>query len=140
MIVCRAHTQKNVNNYVFANISYIRPIKVTRKSRNNPTYEKMTFVMASVVSPDKIEAKTYTVLFDSLHRVVLRYNQWNNDKQTAKILVKCVPIIKYDWALELSKMAKMNGTAIVVTVPQPEATMYCDRLNNNGLTAFVEEA
>jgi hypothetical protein len=94
----------------------------------------------ATVSPDEIKETSIKICFDSLYRLMLRYNNWEDDRVVAKTIVKCVQNINLSWALEVCATAKMNSTAIIVTVTEVDAIVYRDRLNRNGLDAFVEEA
>lgn len=119
---------------------YIKPVRLSR-NMNKLSYIKTTYTLScAAVAPMDVKHISITLHFDSLYRVILRNGEWKSVRDTAKTLVKCVNIINYSWAMEVAKMARLNGTAIIVTVKESDAIMYRDRLIANGLDAYIDEA
>jgi hypothetical protein len=122
---------------------YIKPTKISRQG-NKLSYNKMTYTLScaleSAVAPMNVKQISVTLHFDSLYRVVLRNGEWKSVRDAAKTVTTCVNIINFTWAFEVCKTARRNGNAIIVTVQESDAIMYRDRLIQNGLDAYIDEA
>lgn len=111
---------------------YIKPTRVSRK--------KSSIVPFKYHAVSELCGAEMKICFDSLYRVILRYNDWEDDRKTAKLIKRNVRMISYEWAMEVTKKAKMNDIAIIVTVPKEDAKIYMDRLLMHYLDVFIEQA
>lgn len=95
---------------------------------------------APIGVPEVSQRTSLRVQFDSIYRVVLVYNLWLNDKHVAHKIRGSIPVVSFTDGLNVARRARVEGRAIVVTVPQEEAAVYADRLKKKGLVADLEEA
>jgi ATP-dependent Clp protease adapter protein ClpS len=78
--------------------------------------------------------------FAPIFRVILRYNNWGDDKEVAKMVKQSVPVITYSAAKQIVSNAKAYGQSIVITTVQEDATKYLRNLLSKGLDADIIEA
>lgn len=117
--------------------------KLKRGDNNVIPFQKMVYTIpyaASSMAPTESKQTSLRISFEPFYRVILRYNDWNDDKEAAKTLCRCVSIIDFSKGMYIVRTAKAKGTAIVVTVTHEEARQYKSRILQNGMDAFIEEA
>lgn len=78
--------------------------------------------------------------FAPIYRVILRYNNWTDDREVAKTVKQAVPVISYSAAKQTVANAKAYGHGIVITAAQEDATKYTKNLVSKGLDADMIEA
>ena len=142
----------NKNSVKINNIVLFRPFpkKLVRpKYRNNIYREyKLTddlhmYVNAVADSSTIIDNKTtfnLNISFESFYRVILTYDNWNNDKNVAMVLMNAINVIRYNQSIHIVKNARKYGKAIVVTVNKETAELYVQRMRKIGLDGSMELA
>ena len=100
------------------------------------TYKNMVFD----VSNETDIASSLKIHFEPYYRVVLVYNNWDDDKRAAARLVLAVRILDFKHSMQITKNAKNDGIAIVVTVMQNDAEMYLHKMRKFGLDGYTEIA
>lgn len=74
------------------------------------------------------------------YSVVLHNDDYNEMTYVVDSLLKSVPSLSPERAVEIMFEAHFNGRAIVVTCPLELAELYQQRLCSRGLTATIEKA
>ena len=116
-----------------APLCYSRPT-FTTLSRKKPYQTRV------LPTPTKKDAPLANITFEPFYRVVLIYSEWENDKSVAQKVKISVPIISGADALSVTKRAKQEGRAIVVTVIKEDALTYMNNLRRKGLITEIDEA
>lgn len=75
-----------------------------------------------------------------MQRVVLHYSGWSEDGEIATRVRKAVPMVSRDHAQNAAAMARLQGTAIVLTAEPGVAEDAVSNLHAQGLRATVMEA
>ena len=125
--------------------NHVTTIPLPKKSKHAPIPIVQTRgVLAATEAPIRDVSKEQVIMpnfsFAPIYRVVLRYNNWDDDKETAKMVKQCVPVISYSAAKQIVANARSYGMSIVVTAMMDEAKKYCDCLLMRGLDADMIEA
>lgn len=95
-------------------------------------------IMSTQVFNVDVIMPTYS--FAPIYRVILRYNNWTDDKEVAKLVKQAVPVITYGSAKQVVANSKAYGHGIVVTAVQEDAVQYMNNLLVKGLDADMIEA
>lgn len=72
------------------------------------------------------------------YQVLLHNDEVNRREYVVKVLLKIVPTLTMDDAVNIMNEAHFNGMAAVIICAQEEAEEYCEGLRNNGLVSTVE--
>mmetsp|Transcript_8586 Transcript_8586/g.30964 ORF Transcript_8586/g.30964 Transcript_8586/m.30964 type:complete len:204 (-) Transcript_8586:708-1319(-) len=72
------------------------------------------------------------------YQVLLHNDEVNRREYVVKVLLKIVPTLTMDDAVNIMNEAHFNGMAAVIVCAQEEAEEYCEGLRNNGLIATIE--
>ena len=72
--------------------------------------------------------------------VILHNDEHNAMDHVVLSLLRCVPRLSPDDAVEIMYTAHEHGQAVVTACPKETAEHYRDRLESCGLTATIEEA
>ncbi|MFN0145550.1 MAG: ATP-dependent Clp protease adaptor ClpS [Dehalococcoidia bacterium] len=72
--------------------------------------------------------------------VILHNDEHNSMDHVVLSLLRCVPPLSPDEAVEIMFMAHEHGQAVVTACPKETAEHYRNRLESCGLTATIEEA
>ena len=85
---------------------------------------------------------TLNLTFEPFYRVVLLYNGWKDDKdKDIAIKVKqSVNILSFSESLVRARNARIQHSAILVTVPKDDAQLYLENLVKKGLEVKLDEA
>ena len=73
-------------------------------------------------------------------RVLLHNDDFNRREYVVQVLLKVIPGMTVDIAVNVMQEAHMHGKAVVIVAPQEDAEDYCEGLRNNGLVASIEPA
>ncbi|GAQ82212.1 Clp protease adaptor containing protein [Klebsormidium nitens] len=74
------------------------------------------------------------------YRVMLHNDNFNKREYVVQVLMKCIPEMTVDIAVNIMQEAHVNGVACAITCGQEEAEEYCNALRNNGLVSSIEPA
>jgi ATP-dependent Clp protease adaptor protein ClpS len=95
--------------------------------------------MPAVETPPRVDQRERTEILPPW--VVILHNDDVNDMgHVVSSLLKCVPGLKRQRAIEIMLEAHMRGKARVTTCPLELAELYRERLESCGLTATIEKA
>ncbi|VAH24590.1 unnamed protein product [Triticum turgidum subsp. durum] len=73
-------------------------------------------------------------------RVVLHNDNENRREYVVQVLMKVIPGMTVDNAVNIMQEAHVNGMAVVIVCSQPEAEEHCTALRGNGLRSSIEPA
>lgn len=115
------------------------------KYQTMPSYDDYASnILAATEAPIRDTNKEQVIMptfsFEPIYRVLLYYNNWEDDRNVAKIIKQCVPIISYGAAKQVVSNARAYGNSIVVTAMQEDATKYYRNLLSKGLNVDIIEA
>eukprot|EP00271_Cylindrocystis_brebissonii_P002984 TRINITY_DN13725_c0_g2_i1.p1 TRINITY_DN13725_c0_g2~~TRINITY_DN13725_c0_g2_i1.p1 ORF type:complete len:256 (-),score=46.68 TRINITY_DN13725_c0_g2_i1:274-1041(-) len=74
------------------------------------------------------------------YRVLLHNDNFNRREYVVQVLMKVIPAMTVDQAVNIMQEAHINGMACVITCAQEEAEEFCQSLRTNGLVASIEPA
>jgi ATP-dependent Clp protease adaptor protein ClpS len=94
--------------------------------------------MPTTTSPD-VDIETIKRLLPPW-AVVLHNDDHNSMDHVVLSLLRCVPPLSPEDAVEIMYTAHEHGEAVVTACPKETAEHYRDRLESCGLTATIEEA
>ena len=77
-------------------------------------------------------------LFDP-YKVLLHNDEHHDMDYVVTSLIKAVPQLSREQALDIMKEAHQTGVALVLMAPLEHAEMYCDRIKSFGLVASIEK-
>ena len=75
-----------------------------------------------------------------MYRVMLHNDNFNRREYVVQVLMKVVPAMTLDVALNVMQEAHVNGMAMVIECVQSEAEDVCMQLRSNGLISSIEPA
>lgn len=71
--------------------------------------------------------------------MLLHNDDHNEMHHVVNAILKSVPQLSQEQALQIMEEAHTQGVAVVIVCPLEHAEMYCDRLKSCGLTASIEQ-
>jgi ATP-dependent Clp protease adaptor protein ClpS len=74
------------------------------------------------------------------YRVMLHNDNFNKREYVVQVLMKVIPGMTVDIAVNVMQEAHVNGVAVATTCGQEEAEEYCNSLRSNGLVSSIEPA
>ncbi|KQJ98386.1 ATP-dependent Clp protease adapter protein CLPS1, chloroplastic isoform X2 [Brachypodium distachyon] len=74
------------------------------------------------------------------YRVVLHNDNENRREYVVQVLMKVIPGMTVDNAVNIMQEAHVNGLAVVIVCSQSEAEEHCTSLRGNGLRSSIEPA
>ncbi|CAK9865682.1 unnamed protein product [Sphagnum jensenii] len=74
------------------------------------------------------------------YRVMLHNDNFNKREYVVQVLMKVIPGMTVDIAVNVMQEAHVNGLAVVIICPQNDAEEHCSQLRNNGLLSSIEPA
>lgn len=74
------------------------------------------------------------------YRVMLHNDNFNKREYVVQVLMKAIPGMTVDIAVNVMNEAHINGLAVVIVCPQEDAEDYCMQLRTNGLLSSIEPA
>ena len=74
------------------------------------------------------------------YRVMLHNDNFNKREYVVQVLMKVIPGMTVDIAVNVMQEAHHNGLAVVIVCAQVDAEDHCMQLRGNGLLSSVEPA
>jgi ATP-dependent Clp protease adaptor protein ClpS len=74
------------------------------------------------------------------YRVMLHNDNYNKREYVVQVLMKVIPGMTLDTAVNIMQEAHHNGLAVVIICTQVDAEEHCMQLRGNGLLSSVEPA
>eukprot|EP00252_Welwitschia_mirabilis_P007201 TRINITY_DN1835_c0_g1_i2.p1 TRINITY_DN1835_c0_g1~~TRINITY_DN1835_c0_g1_i2.p1 ORF type:complete len:157 (-),score=28.57 TRINITY_DN1835_c0_g1_i2:193-663(-) len=74
------------------------------------------------------------------YRVLLHNDDYNKREYVVQVLMKVIPGMTLDIAVNIMQQAHYNGLAVVIICAQVDAEEHCMRLRGNGLLSSIEPA
>lgn len=74
------------------------------------------------------------------YRVILHNDDINRREYVVQVLMKVIPGMTVDNAVNIMQEAHYNGLSVVIICSQSEAEEYCMQLRRNGLLSTIEPA
>ena len=72
------------------------------------------------------------------YRVLLHNDNFNKREYVVQVLMKVIPGMTLDIAVNVMQEAHHNGLAVVIVCDQPDAEDHCTQLRGNGLLSSIE--
>lgn len=72
------------------------------------------------------------------YKVLLHNDNFNRREYVVQVLMKVIPGMTVDNAVNIMNEAHVNGMAVVIVCPQNEAEDLCQQLRANGLVSSIE--
>ncbi|KAK6921774.1 Adaptor protein ClpS, core [Dillenia turbinata] len=74
------------------------------------------------------------------YRVILHNDNFNKREYVVQVLMKVIPGMSLDNAVNIMQEAHYNGLSVVIICNQPDAEDHCMQLRGNGLLSSIEPA
>ncbi|OAY70785.1 ATP-dependent Clp protease adapter protein CLPS1, chloroplastic [Ananas comosus] len=74
------------------------------------------------------------------YRVILHNDNYNKREYVVQVLMKVIPGMTLDNAVNIMQEAHHNGLAVVIICSQADAEEHCMQLRGNGLLSSIEPA
>ena len=74
------------------------------------------------------------------YRVILHNDNFNKREYVVQVLMKVIPGMTLDNAVNIMQEAHYNGLAVVIICAQADAEEHCMQLRGNGLLSSIEPA
>eukprot|EP00270_Netrium_digitus_P016144 TRINITY_DN5753_c0_g3_i1.p1 TRINITY_DN5753_c0_g3~~TRINITY_DN5753_c0_g3_i1.p1 ORF type:complete len:176 (-),score=25.95 TRINITY_DN5753_c0_g3_i1:174-701(-) len=74
------------------------------------------------------------------YRVMLHNDNFNRREYVVQVLMKVIPGMTVDNAVNIMQEAHVNGVSVVIICAQEDAEEHCMGLRNNGLLSSIEPA
>ncbi|KAJ4812744.1 ATP-dependent Clp protease adapter protein ClpS [Rhynchospora pubera] len=74
------------------------------------------------------------------YRVILHNDDINRREYVVQVLMKVIPGMTLDTAVNIMQEAHHNGLSVVIICSQAEAEEHCRQLRRNGLSSTIEPA
>ncbi|GAB2226569.1 hypothetical protein Droror1_Dr00022379 [Drosera rotundifolia] len=74
------------------------------------------------------------------YRVLLHNDDFNKREYVVKVLMKVIPGMTLDNAVNIMQEAHQNGMSVVIICGQVDAEQHCKQLRGNGLLSSIEPA
>ncbi|KAE8124962.1 hypothetical protein FH972_019801 [Carpinus fangiana] len=74
------------------------------------------------------------------YRVLLHNDNFNKREYVVQVLMKVIPAMTLDNAVNIMQEAHYNGMAVVIICAQADAEEHCMQLRGNGLLSSIEPA
>lgn len=74
------------------------------------------------------------------YRVMLHNDNYNKREYVVQVLMKVIPGMTVDNAVNIMQEAHYNGLAVVIICAQVDAEEHCMQLRGNGLLSSIEPA
>uniref|UniRef100_A0A7N0ZSD0 Adaptor protein ClpS core domain-containing protein n=1 Tax=Kalanchoe fedtschenkoi TaxID=63787 RepID=A0A7N0ZSD0_KALFE len=74
------------------------------------------------------------------YRVILHNDNFNRREYVVQVLMKVIPGMTLDNAVNIMQEAHYNGLSVVVICSQADAEEHCMQLRGNGLLSSIEPA
>ncbi|KAL0912145.1 hypothetical protein M5K25_018098 [Dendrobium thyrsiflorum] len=74
------------------------------------------------------------------YRVILHNDNFNKREYVVQVLMKVIPGMTLDTAVNVMQEAHCNGLSVVIVCAQADAEEHCMQLRGNGLLSSIEPA
>ena len=74
------------------------------------------------------------------YRVILHNDNYNKREYVVQVLMKVIPGMTLDNAVNIMQEAHHNGLSVVIICAQSDAEDHCMQLRGNGLLSSIEPA
>ncbi|KAK2375894.1 ATP-dependent Clp protease adapter protein CLPS1, chloroplastic [Trifolium repens] len=74
------------------------------------------------------------------YRVILHNDNYNKREYVVQVLMKVIPGMTLDNAVNIMQEAHHNGMSVVIICAQADAEDHCMQLRGNGLLSSIEPA
>ncbi|KAI0498801.1 hypothetical protein KFK09_019694 [Dendrobium nobile] len=74
------------------------------------------------------------------YRVILHNDNFNKREYVVQVLMKVIPGMTLDTAVNIMQEAHYNGLSVVIVCAQADAEEHCMQLRGNGLLSSIEPA
>ena len=74
------------------------------------------------------------------YRVILHNDDFNRREYVVQVLMKVIPGMTLDNAVNIMQEAHCNGLSLVIICAQADAEEHCTQLRGNGLLSSIEPA
>lgn len=74
------------------------------------------------------------------YRVILHNDNYNKREYVVQVLMKVIPGMTLDNAVNIMQEAHQNGLSVVIICAQADAEDHCMQLRGNGLLSSIEPA
>ncbi|CAN1244773.1 ATP-dependent Clp protease adapter protein CLPS1, chloroplastic [Linum perenne] len=74
------------------------------------------------------------------YQVMLHNDNFNRREYVVQVLMKVIPGMTVDNAVNIMQEAHINGLAVVIICAQADAEDHCTQLRGNGLMSSIEPA
>ncbi|KAG0469607.1 hypothetical protein HPP92_016307 [Vanilla planifolia] len=74
------------------------------------------------------------------YRVILHNDNFNKREYVVQVLMKVIPGMTLDSAVNIMQEAHHNGLSVVIVCAQADAEQHCMQLRGNGLLSSIEPA
>ncbi|XP_062111179.1 ATP-dependent Clp protease adapter protein CLPS1, chloroplastic [Humulus lupulus] len=74
------------------------------------------------------------------YRVILHNDNFNKREYVVQVLMKVIPGMTLDIAVNIMQVAHHNGLSVVIICAQADAEEHCMQLRGNGLLSSIEPA
>ncbi|CAN0876430.1 ATP-dependent Clp protease adapter protein CLPS1, chloroplastic [Linum grandiflorum] len=74
------------------------------------------------------------------YQVMLHNDNFNRREYVVQVLMKVIPGMTVDNAVNIMQEAHINGLAVVIVCAQGDAEDHCTQLRGNGLMSSIEPA
>lgn len=72
------------------------------------------------------------------YRVMLHNDNFNKREYVVQVLMKVIPGMRVDIAVNIMQEAHINGLAVVIICSQKDAEEHCLQLRSSGLLSSIE--
>lgn len=72
------------------------------------------------------------------YRVMLHNDNYNKREYVVQVLMKVIPGMSVDNAVNIMQEAHINGLSVVIVCAQADAEEHCTQLRGNGLLSSIE--
>ncbi|KAK8969629.1 hypothetical protein KSP40_PGU018567 [Platanthera guangdongensis] len=72
------------------------------------------------------------------YRVILHNDNFNKREYVVQVLIKVIPGMTLDTAVNVMQEAHLNGLSVVIICSQADAEQHCMQLRGNGLLSSIE--
>ncbi|KAL6596080.1 hypothetical protein ACP70R_047444 [Stipagrostis hirtigluma subsp. patula] len=99
-----------------------------------------SFVHFSALGARKISEDRKSRKMTPPYRVMLHNDNYNRREYVVQVLMKVIPGMTVDNAVNIMQEAHVNGLSVVIVCSQSEAEEHCTSLRGNGLRSSIEPA
>ncbi|KAK4766082.1 hypothetical protein SAY87_007724 [Trapa incisa] len=118
--------------------SNLMPISVTASGKGGGLLERPTIETTPVRESEFDVRKSRKTT--PPYRVLLHNDNFNKREYVVQVLMKVIPGMTLDNAVNIMQEAHYNGISVVIICAQADAEEHCMQLRGNGLLSSIEPA